>query len=135
MNKKEAERIDEQEYRLVEEYGLTHEEAESLRLISKTLHSWGERECNGDVERDEATGLCYAGRYDSMGNQCKGYRVPDRETGALKRAQAIMEKHEGLAFYHQTDPRGAALYIYRLGDLRPGQEIDCCYSTVGICVY
>lgn len=36
--------------------------------------------------------------------------------------------------YIQTDPRGAALYILRPGDVPPGADPASCY-TRGICVY
>ena len=39
-----------------------------------------------------------------------------------------------LSPYIQTDPRGAALYILRPGDVPEGQSADACYSR-GICVY
>ena len=59
MNRKEAERLARQENVLLE-LGFTREQAESLRRISMTLHSWHERECgtgNGCIERDEETPL------------------------------------------------------------------------------
>lgn len=38
------------------------------------------------------------------------YRIPDLESGALRRVAAICD-NLGLHWYHQTDPRGCALYI------------------------
>jgi len=49
------------------------------------------------------------------------YAVPDREKGALKRVQAT-----GLHFYHQTDPRGAALYV-------SNQPLNDQNYTSGVC--
>ena len=47
-----------------------------------------------------------------------------------------VEQHDGITVraYIQTDPRGAALYILRLGDVPAGKD-DASYYTNGICVY
>lgn len=58
----------------------------------------------------------------------------DRETGALRRLASILAAHDTLAYYVQTDPRGAALYILRPGDVPPGEDKGS-YYTRGICVY
>lgn len=121
--------------------GFTQDEAEKLRRISMTLHRWHEMECgtdNGCIERDEATGKTF------WLNAMTGRRfpTPDRETGARKRLAAIMEAralrvgggHVTLAAYIQTDPRGAALYILRPGDVPEGKEPESYYSR-GLCVY
>ena len=39
-----------------------------------------------------------------------------------------------LEAYIQTDPRGAALYILRPGDIPEGVRAESCYDR-GICVY
>ncbi len=57
-----------------------------------------------------------------------------RETGAKKRLAKIMKQHQSLQAYIQGDPRGAALYILRPGDVPTGKEPDQFYSR-GICVY
>jgi hypothetical protein len=36
--------------------------------------------------------------------------IPDREAGALRRVAEAC-KAAGLHYYHQTDPRGCALYV------------------------
>ena len=56
------------------------------------------------------------------------YRVPDRERGALKRLAKIMERYPTLKAYVQGDPRGAALYILRPGDVPEGKDADAYYS-------
>ena len=129
MTKKERERITKLFYRL-SELGFTFTECESLRRISMALSRWGERECNGEIERDEKTGKPFHYRYGHT-----GYPVPDRESGALRRLQAIIKGHPGLDYYYQTDPRGAALYIYRHDDVIPGVSVECSYSSIGIAVY
>lgn len=44
------------------------------------------------------------------------------------------EERAGLALYHQTDPRGAAIYALRPGDIPAGVDVDSCYSR-GIAIY
>ena len=63
----------------------------------------------------------------------KAWRIPDRETGARKRLDAIMAKHTPLSAYVQTDPRGAALYILRPGDVPVGADPDAYYNR-GVCI-
>ena len=121
--------------------GFTQNEAEKLRRISMTLRRWHEMECgtdNGCIERDDATGKTF------LLNAMTGRRfpTPDRETGARKRLASIMEDralrvggaHVTLETYIQTDPRGAALYILRPGDVPEGKEPESYYSR-GLCVY
>ena len=148
MTRKEAMRQTHQQDTLMA-LGFTRDEAEALRRISMTLHRWHELECgdgNGAIERDDTTGKPYW--------QCSSTRhrwlVPDREKGALKRLSKIMldrtnrlladsvdkmNAHGGLlSSYIQTDPRGAALYILRPGDVPAGADPSAYYSR-GICVY
>ena len=116
--------------------GLSSDEVSQLVRIDSTLSTWGEHECNGDIERDEDTNKCYwsyempvgEGHYTRMRS-----RTSDRETGALKRAQAIADKHM-LEFYYQSDPRGVQVHLYRFQDLQ-GRDIDSCYSTVSVAIY
>jgi hypothetical protein len=132
MTRKEAERLARQSATL-QSLGFTSEEAEQLRRISMTLQRWYEHECNGDIQRDETSGKAYW-RDD--------YPTADRETGAKKRLAAILKRRNdhiqahgpALSAYIQTDPRGAALYIIRPGDVRDGQDVESCYTN-GICVY
>ena len=132
--------------------GFTQSEAAKLRRISMMLRRWHELECGidgGCVERDETTGKTmwrssYSGKLSP---------IADRETGALKRLAVIIDLRNArewhphpsisgqryitggaLTSYIQGDPRGAALYIIRPGDIPPGQTVDSCYSR-GICVY
>lgn len=60
--------------------------------------------------------------------------IPDRESGALKRAEAIAKAH-GLTIYHQSDPRGCSLYLIRPGDVPVGYTVDSCYTNgIAICI-
>lgn len=117
--------------------GFTEEEANKLRTISNTLRRWFERECGTDagaIERDEETGKPFF-----RNDRGRRWQVPDLEAGAEKRLAAIMAARNGreavtLATYIQTDPRGAALYILRPGDVPDGKDADAYYSR-GICVF
>lgn len=113
--------------------GISPDDADALRRIAMQLHRWHELECGtetGGVERDESTGKTYW--CDAM----SGHRYPTRdlETGARKRLAKIMSRYPTLRAYVQGDPRGAALYILRPGDVPEGENVDCCYSR-GIAVY
>lgn len=148
MNKKEAMRITHQENILMS-LGFTQQEAEQLRRISMTLRRWHELERGTDagcVGRDEKTGKVYW----LSAHTGKRWPYADRETGAKKRLAKIMterNRREGhsrtekepyfswaLVDYIQTDPRGAALYIIRPGDIPDGKDVSAYYNR-GICVY
>ena len=60
--------------------------------------------------------------------------MPDREKGAKKRLQAILARYPGFSAYVQGDPRGAALYVLRPGDVPAGADVSSCYNR-GIAVY
>ena len=147
MTRTEAMRLTRQQDTLLS-LGFTVTEAESLRRISMTLRRWFERECGdgyGCVERDEDTGRTYT-RSAMTG---KRWPCRDMETGARRRLAAILVARNNrqnaigatyqhaagrLSAYVQTDPRGAALYILRPGDIPEGCEPMAYYSR-GICVY
>lgn len=99
------------------------DDARILRRAALTLHRWAEEECNGTIQRDEVTGTPYRYRDDAT----RYGIVPDREDGALRRVREVCERL-GMAFYHQTDPRGCALYVAR----DDAGMTDSNYSTVGI---
>lgn len=145
MTKKEAMRIAHQENVLMQ-LGFTQQEAAHLRRISMTLQRWHERECNGEVQRGDdgvARGYRTNARFLDPNDPRYWYRVADRETGAIKRLASIikarnirMPKMEDplMNYYIQGDPRGAALYIIRPGDVPEGKDANAYYSR-GICVY
>lgn len=148
MTRKEAMRQTHQQNALMS-LGFMPEEAEALRRISMTLRRWHELECgdgNGCIERDETTGKTYW----VNANTGRRYATPDREKGALKRLDNIIADRNERAIgrvlaeesaeeitvkpYIQGDPRGAALYILRPGDIPAGEDAGAYYSR-GICVY
>lgn len=113
--------------------GISADDAEQLRRIAMQLHRWHELECGvegGGIERDEVTGKVTW--YSSHTGRRSPF--PDRETGALKRLAKVMGRYPGLGYYVQRDPRGAALYILRPGDVPEGAQVDSYYSR-GLAVY
>ena len=147
MTKTERERITAQEntlYRL----GFVPHEARALRRISLTLRRWHELECGidgGAIERDPITDKpLWRSQYTGAARP-----IADRERGALRRLGTIIGHrntriwaasgahavHEVAVHpYIQTDPRGAALYILRPGDVPSGAD-PASYYTRGVCVY
>lgn len=105
-------------YRAAEVLEIPESDALALRLASIRLSRWAEQEC-GDgndycswsIERDEQTGKPFRVVHPHTGPS-RRYPIRDMERGALKRVDAIC-KRLGLHYYHQTDPRGAALYLAR----------------------
>lgn len=126
--------------------GLSYSEADQLRRIEMTISRWNELECgNGNdyaswaIERDEETGKPYMVRhiYAHGNGKDRTIKTPiaDREKGALKRAAAILANHPDLWMYHQGDPRGAALYVGRIADIREGERLDSVYTRgVAVCI-
>jgi len=131
MNKREVLRRHTQQQTL-QALGFTPTESQALRRISMTLSRWAEHECNGTIERDENR----ADRpFWSNPNTGRHFVAPvaDREKGAMRRLRAIFARHP-LTYYVQGDPRGAALYVIRPGDVPVGANVESCYSR-GIAIY
>ena len=115
---------------------LSLQDANTLRRASLVLHRWAELECGNSnsygawmIERDETTDRPYMVNHHYRHGQGQDTvtRTPiaDREAGALKRIASVC-KANGLYFYHQTDPRGTALYVAR------EPLTDNNYSTLGV---
>ena len=119
-------------------WDLSEADYRELARIEQRLQRWYERECNGEIERDEETGKVY-GYSESRRLR---WRVNDLETGAIKRAKAIANRVGGW-IYFQTDPRGCAVYFFRFGrNGEPGpyrigrdDRIDQIYSTQACACY
>lgn len=117
-------------------HGLSETEVDILMRCERTLHRWGEREC-GDgsdwaIERDEVTGKPF-NVYHGPGNS-KRYPIHDLETAAYNRAITVCKRH-GLTAFHQSDPRGCALYVLRPGDVPEGERADGFYTRgIAICI-
>lgn len=121
----------------LERLGITPSDALALRRISMTLQRWHELECGVDggwyVERESEDED--SPPHMRNGDTGRDYgRVPDRERGAKRRLAAIMARYPDLSAYIQGDPRGAAVFILRPGDVPAGEQADSYYSR-GIAVY
>jgi hypothetical protein len=122
----------------MERYGISYQDADNLRRIEMTLQRWSEQEC-GDgneygswaIERDETTEkpfmIHHHYRHGKGQDTVTRSPIADREKGALKRLAAIMANYPELIAYHQTDPRGCALYILRKSDVN-GDDINSVYT-------
>src|SRR5258706_2345178 len=106
---------------------LSFDEANTLRRAEKVLQRWAEQECGDSndykswaIERDEKTDIPYMVEHMHVEARPGGSlysnhgtyrtRIADREARALRRVKAVCSKW-GLYYYHQTDPRGCALYV------------------------
>lgn len=123
--------------------GIAYDDAVTLRKIAMTLHRWHELECGtdaGHVERDESTDkpvFCYPAPIEHGARRewvVRRHPIADREAGALRRLKRVMARYPALQAYVQTDPRGAALFILRPGDVPAGEDGSSYYSR-GIAVY
>ena len=96
-------------------------EARTLRRAQLTLHRWAEEMCNGTIQRDGEQGdgkpfrsvqvpMIQIGAYRSQDYKYNEWPIPDRERGALARVEKVC-KEAGLFYWHQTDPRGCALFV------------------------
>lgn len=117
----------------------TREQVETLRRCSQTLSRVAEAECGDSgphysrcLERDDATGKVAMVIYFHNGRTTR-IPVPDREAGALRRIAKVCADL-GLIYYHQTDPRGVALYVGRAEWLE-GLPLKQWYSSRLIAVY
>ena len=104
--------------------GFSLDESDTLRRIEKTLNTWGVHECNGTIQRDEDTGKCYW--YSDQTGDRLG-RTSDREAGAIRRLERLLEDHPGIGYQQQGDPRGCCLWIYSKADMGD-RDPSCCYT-------
>jgi hypothetical protein len=96
---------------------LNFDDANTLRRAERTLHGWAEQECGDSndwrswaIERDEETEKPFRVSHVHSTGKISHYAIPDRERGAMRRVSALCARL-GIYHYHQTDPRGCALYI------------------------
>jgi len=112
--------------------GFSFDEIDKLLRIERTLRSWNNHEASGTIQRDE-DGTPYRYFETRRGEMIRErWATRDMEGGALKRLDTLVKEHDGVEFYIQDDPRGAALYLYLPSEL-DGRDIDNCYNTAGIC--
>lgn len=121
--------------------GFNCNESYQLRRIEMTLQRWAENECGNSndycsrsIERDETTGKPFMVYHPHSGGKARRAAIPDREKGALARLAKIMANHPALWFYHQSDPRGCALYVGKLDDVK-GQCVGQVYNRgLAVCI-
>ena len=117
----EQERFWERFNHAINRYGISQQDYKALALEEHRLQRWSEQECNGEIERDDVTGKVYRHNGDLR------WRTPDKEAGSVKRCEEIAASY-GLKFFHQTDPRGCQVHVYRESDLN-GSDIRSVYPT------
>ena len=119
-------------YSSLEALGFTFDEAKTLRRIEMTLRRWFTHECNGNIVRNEKSGvpLWYRSNHTYLeANDPRAYtRIADREKGARARLASIMASKPELVAYVQGDPRGCALYIVKRADVRQDERLDAVYN-------
>jgi hypothetical protein len=123
--------------------GFTHGETFQLLKAERALRKWGELECGtGDgnrsvhVFRDKSGKPFYRVQYFHAGQWRESIQPKrDTEKAALAKVDAIMARKTGFRAYHQTDPRGCALYIIRPGDIEAGENVHALYNRgIALCV-
>lgn len=122
-------------------YNISPDVFETLCQCEHMLSTWHERECNGEIERDEPSDRWPLGRPSRWIENHNGERipcgyVPDRAMAAMRRAKHALAGASDVALYWQTDPRGCAIYLYQPSEcLARGGEITACYSNIGTPCY
>lgn len=91
-----------------------------LHRYASVAHRWAERECNGEIERDEKTGK-YFRSYDPGYGPRKLYPMADRLTPLENRAIEIITK-AGWSYQLQGDPRGCPLYLSPKPELKDSER-------------
>lgn len=138
MNKRDAMALTDQQNRLMA-LGISRDDADALRRISRTLRYWFELECGTgsgqisiSIERDGDAPdskpyrrIQYPSAYGYIDRRSP---IADRETGARRRLAAIMARYPHLTAYVQSDPRGCALYILTAEQLTGEHPIDAIYT-------
>ena len=115
-------------------FGIRREDYQALCLAEHQMQRWYERECNGEIERDEPTDRWPLGRPSrwvetDRERWCAGY-VRDTEAALMRNVRSLLAPYRPVILHHwQTDPRGCALYIYRSEDVPPPMLISESYST------
>lgn len=137
--------------------GFQDYEIRRLRRASRTLTRWFELECGDSneygswaIERDGADIPYRVHHSHRPPFNTTRFRIPDRERGARRAIDKIVEnrntrhytqntdyygiRRDELTTYIMTDPRGCALHILRPGDVPEGKDPSA-YYTNGIAVW
>ena len=90
---------------------LSLDDANTLRRAELTLPSWAEAEANGTIQRPwDGTVDGDSRPYRATWHEGIFSRIPDRQAGALRRIEALVERL-GIYWHHQQDCRGCMVYI------------------------
>ena len=116
-----------------------------LRRAEMALHTWAEKECNGEIQREDESGKPRIYRLSQYGDFTeRGGFIAVSEAYHLKEAQRHA-KAAGLRIYRQGDPRGCQIYLYKQSELeeamasneiyrKPGMGIGALYGSIGTAV-
>ena len=122
-------------------FGLRGQDVEALLRAGHTLQRWYEAECGADrpggsvaIERDPETERPFSVFYPHTSNTVTRTAIPDREAAAKRQVERVLASYPGVRPFYQSDPRGAALYLYRPEDIPAGATVESCYSSFGLCL-
>lgn len=123
-----------------DKYGISLPDLRVLLRAERTLHRWYEQECGDSnaynswaIERDETTGIPYRCVYPHNSNNVRREKIPDREAGAIRRVEEILQRYPELQAVYQTDPRGCALYLVRKSDVAGLDQAQWSSHGLAIC--
>ena len=105
-----------------------------LCVIQRHLKKWAEDECNGFIQwQDQECTIPTRHNPDCYGGASQyGRVIVNKEAKYLKEAESLASQC-GAKIYHQGDPRGCVLYIYRDSDLEGRKfPIESCYSSAAL---
>ena len=117
---------------LQKHYGVSRHTWYELRRYCRQLHSLDEQACNGEIQFDDDRQTWYRYNSDRYGTPTiKGSELRTTPQDILRAAEALIQRH-GLKAYHQGDPRGCSLYVYKPEELTG--DIHCHYNTQGTAI-
>ena len=112
-----------------------------LRRICRQLHKLDEMACNGEIQCDDYTEQWHRYTADRYGTPTIKGNVLRTQPIDLLRVAADLVRRNGLSVYHQGDPRGCSLYVYKQSDLErcsrgsdPAYGISAYYRTIGTAI-
>lgn len=134
-------------------WSIEREEADVYRCANKHLHAAAGAcpDCGKPLYLRAKAGTPYMVTHPHQGKSYRR-RIADREAGALRRLQQIVQarnqRHthpivqDEIVAYHQGDPRGCALYLLRKtntdeprSDIREGDDISSIYTRgMTVCI-
>ena len=108
-------------YNSLGRHGLFTDQIDMLVTHERLLRRLGEKSCNGEISEEN---------------------YEEGEKRHLEGVQCVLDefnkgknREDRFFFYHQTDPRGCALYLILGADWdAAGKSVDSRYNTIGIAV-